>query len=299
MVRNRSLLFLAKFTFAVAIELAIAACFAPVRAQFEPPDRGAPLTADGGAARFSPPDRGAPETTDGGATRRVECIHITPLMPTDDRQVYFGLTSNAQPDLYWYINSAKAGLEDAQIVIERDTADGFIETVRVVEVTLPENLSDGPQILHLDWSPEDGSLEAGTSYRWYLEVQCNLSNPNDPTSLVSYSGWIERTEPQPELEAQLAAANDPVERASIYGEAGLWFDYMNQLIETGNAWNYLLKGFRLISEDSTATAAAPVNPSTSAVTFLGVEDRSHEGTPDEANHTSENDTSEDSATTVR
>lgn len=273
MLRTRSLFSLATLTLGIAIELAIAPRWSPARAQFSPPDRGAPLSADGGAARFSPPDRGAPESADGGATRRTDCIHVTPLMPSDENNAHFGLTYSARPEMYWYIGSAKAGLESASVIIERDTDDGDIETLREVDVTLPDDLSAAPRILELDWSPDEAGLEAGEDYRWYLEVQCNPARPSDPTAIASYIGWIERVEANPDLEARLSEeSDDPVALARIYGEAGLWFDYMNQLVDTSGAWNYLLRGFRLLPEESEATPVAAGESGDRPVRFLRLDE---------------------------
>ncbi|MBP0002523.1 MAG: DUF928 domain-containing protein [Cyanobacteria bacterium SBC] len=253
MVRNHSLLSFAALTCSLSLELALVAGFStPSLAQFSPPDRGTPLTADGGAARFSPPDRGAPESADGGATRRGECIHITPLIPRDNIDEYYGLTADGRPNLYWYVGSAKTGLDNATLVIEQDTPDGGIATIRETQVDLPDSLADRPQVLRWSWPSEEDALSEGL-YRWYLEIQCNPDNPSDPTTKLVMGGWIERSNPSSEVTAALENTTDPVEQALIYGEEGFWFDYTARLLTVPGAWNYLLQGFRTISETSAAT----------------------------------------------
>ncbi|MGC9504204.1 DUF928 domain-containing protein [Baaleninema sp.] len=276
MLRNRARsATVAVFTFAIAVAggLSTAAI-----AQFSPPDRGTPITADGGAARFSPPDRGAPDSADGGATRRGDCIRITPLMPTDEMGEYYGLTADGRPTLYWYVSGAKAGLETATIALERDTPDGSIETVSETVVDLPADLADRPYVLQRAWPSEAEDLAQEMPYRWYLEVQCNPARPADPTTKYVLGGWLERAEPSAELSAALDRADDPLEQAQLYGEAGFWFDYMERLLAASPAWNYLLRGFQAISEESEATVET--EEARAEVAFLAVvRDRSIEASP--------------------
>ncbi|OAB62165.1 hypothetical protein AY599_26715 [Leptolyngbya valderiana BDU 20041] len=256
-------------TLVLTLSLAVAGGVSPSAiAQFSPPDRGTPLAADGGAARFAPPDRGAPESADGGATRQGDCISITPLVPTDETGEYYGLSADGRPTLYWYIASAKAGLETATIAIERDTPDGRIETVSEAAIALPTDLADRPYVLQRAWSEDEDALDPQMPYRWYLEVQCNPAKPNDPTTKLVMGGWLERADPSPELIDALSNASDPLERAQLYGEAGFWFDYMANLLDASQTWNYLLRGFQVISEESEATVVE--NDPNTEIEFLSV-----------------------------
>lgn len=222
----------------------------PVNAQLSVPSQGTPLNFEGQAVEFSPPDRGAPDSAEGGATRRSDCIHVVPLMPIDDHQAHFGLTYQEHPSLYWYIGSAKVGLETAEIIIERDNNSGEIEEVHRVSVALPPNLHEQEHILRFSPSPDEPGLQVGDSYRWYLEIQCNPLNSQDPTTLAIYDGWIERIEPDPEQAAWLDNHDNPEEAAYRYGRAGIWFDYLEEMVDSLDAWPYILRGFDVIAADT-------------------------------------------------
>lgn len=222
----------------------------PVNAQLSAPSQDPPLNSPRRVVQFSPPDRGAPESTEGGATRRSDCIHVVPLMPLDDTQTYFGLTYQEHPSLYWYIGSAKAGLERAEIIIERDNNANDIEQVHRVTVALPPNLNEEEHILRFSPSPDEPGLDIGETYRWYLEVQCNPNNIQDPTTLAIYDGWIERVEPEAELASQLDNSNDPQETADLYGSAGIWFDYLDIMVNRLDAWPQILRTLDLIAADT-------------------------------------------------
>ncbi|KPQ40320.1 MAG: protein of Unknown Function containing DUF928 domain [Phormidium sp. OSCR] len=229
----------------------------PVKAQFPTPSQETPLNSQGRAVQFSPPDRGAPDSTEGGATRRSDCIHVVPLMPTDDEQAYFGLTYQEHPSLYWYIGSAKAGLETAEIIIERDNNSGDIEEVHRVTVPLPPNLNEQEHILRFSPSPDEPGLEVGQTYRWYLEVQCNLQDRQDPTTLAIYDGWIERVDPDPEQTVELENTNNAQDLAYLYGSAGIWFDYLDVMVNRLDAWPDILTDLDLIAADTQIEIASP------------------------------------------
>ncbi|MFO8039078.1 MAG: DUF928 domain-containing protein [Sodalinema sp.] len=233
----------------------------PVKAQFSAPSQDTPLHSQRRAVQFSPPDRGAPDSAEGGATRRSDCIHVVPLMPTDDDQTYFGLTYQEHPSFYWYIASAKAGLETAEIIIERDNNTGDIEEVHRVSVALPPNLNEQEHILRFSPSANESGLEVGETYRWYLEIQCNPQNIQDPTSLAIYDGWIERVEPDPELAARLEHRDDAQEAAYLYGSAGIWFDYFEEMVNSLDAWPQVLRDLDLIAADTQIEIASPGNGS--------------------------------------
>lgn len=222
----------------------------PVKAQFSAPNLGTPVSSGGRTLQFSPPDRGAPESADGGATRRSDCIHVVPLMPVDDRNIHFGLTYQEHPQFYWYIGSAKAGLESAKIIIERDNNQGSIEEVHRVNVSLPPTLNDGEHILQFSAPPDEPGLAVGELYRWYLEIQCNPLDLQDPTSLMIYEGWIERVEPDADFAQGSTCGEVSLEPAYQYGTAGIWFDYLQEMVGTLDAWSYILSGFGIIQPET-------------------------------------------------
>ncbi len=222
----------------------------PVNAQFSSPNRGTPIRSGGRTLEFSPPDRGAPESADGGATRQPDCMEVVPLMPVDNRNVHFGLTYQEHPNFYWYMGNAQAGLESAEIIIERDNHNGEIEEVHRATISLPPTLSERDHILSFSAPANEPGLVTGESYRWFLEVQCNPVAMQDPTSLMIYQGWIERVEPDVEVAQHLSQSQNVEEPAYLYGTQGIWFDYLHQMTSHFEAWSYILAGFGIIPPDT-------------------------------------------------
>lgn len=67
------------------------------------------------------------------------------------------------------------------------------------------------------------ALEVGENYRWVFSLSCE----SDPYSLA-VQGWVQREELSSDLSARLSQA-DPMERAELYGLAGLWHEQMTEL----------------------------------------------------------------------
>jgi len=226
----------------------------PIRlAQFNPTDRGAPLTADGGAVRFSPPDRGAPEGASSGATRN-SCVTLTPLMPEDGNGAFYGLTSSGQPTFYWYALRAESSeaqhatfylyeysptsvntnpVYQRQFDLSRDTRS-------IVKFSLNQPSDPIPLAAGDSSNPDQPfELRPGQQYEWFVEIECKPDS-DDPTTLAFTQGWLERSE-------TLHPVLDPTptnDLAAYYGETGLWFEYLNTLISANaNNWGYILDGF--------------------------------------------------------
>lgn len=225
-------------------------------AQFNPADRPPPLTADGGGARFSEPDLSAPEGTGSSATRN-SCVAMSPLMPKDANGSYYGLTTSDRPELHFYALRAEGSrAQHATLYIYEYSADNpAIEPIYEKEFSLPEETRS---IVSVGIDPDaEFTLDPSTQYEWYIEIQCEPDS-NDPTTLAFTYGWIER------------AASDPVglgtvgtnDAAAAYGEAGIWFEYLNNLIAAGSEnWGYILDGFSAAIDDSVDLSRASVTPS--------------------------------------
>lgn len=263
MIRSSSPLFLTTLALGVASSPAFGAA-APVvssptanqLAQFNPSDRPPPLTADGGGARFSEPDLSAPEGT-GSTPTRNSCVAMSPLMPKDANGSYYGLTASDRPELYFYaLRAEESRAQRATLYLYEYSAENpAIEPTYEKEFSLP---TETRTIVSVGIDPDsEFTLDPSKQYEWYIEIQCK-PNSNDPTTLAFTYGWIERT------------AEDPVglgtvgtnEAAAAYGEAGIWFEYLDNLIAAGSEnWGYILDGFSAAIDDSVDLSRASVTPS--------------------------------------
>lgn len=194
---------------------------------------------------FQPPGEDRPRETAGGASRGEQCPqdtnvnpYITPLIPAGNTRL---LTATARPTFFVYVPQTSAqkaffSLQDEQ---HNNYYQSFLTLDRqsgIASISLP---ADAP------------ALEVGKPYRWYFVLMCdNILKPDSP--LVE--GHIQRIEPALALISRLEEAT-PLERAALYGEAGIWYDTLatlaqlrrsnpNQLTLATN-WEELLKSVGL------------------------------------------------------
>lgn len=189
------------------------------------------------AVKFPPTQRvGAPRSTGGGGTRggpRSGLVQqLTVVAPNNN----LWTTVSATPTLFWYIPSNNGECANFTIFDSNDE--------EVYQTTLA--LKGTPGVVKLS-IPAAVSLKTGNTYRWTLSLECNSDEWN-PDQTVE--GAIKRTELSRAQKAQLAAARQPLQKAQVYANAGVWQETVTilaQLRQTRpydrnirNAWRELL-----------------------------------------------------------
>ncbi|MBE9039283.1 DUF928 domain-containing protein [Oscillatoriales cyanobacterium LEGE 11467] len=206
----------AVFSLTLSLELAIAAGFAsPARSS---------------ALDFSPPDRGAPETAVGGATRgNGLCGEVKPLVPKDTSQnsepfPYFGITIADRPTLFFHVKGSPRYVgQPTYFALNEITTQGERgELVYEADLSLPER--GGVMSVSL---PPTLTLEEGKSYEWFMEMSC-IDN-EEASEMNHIQGWLDRISATPGLSDRLDIAQTPTDRATVYAEAGIWFDALETL----------------------------------------------------------------------
>jgi hypothetical protein len=127
-----------------------------------------------------------------------------------------GLTSAAQPTLYWYASEAvSAPLEFTLLAADAEKP--------MVERRLPAVTAGGIQPLPL--ASLGATLKPGTEYQWFISA---VSNPTQRSRDVTAGGTIRRADADGELRAKLGAAD---ERSAplIYAQAGYFYDAIDSL----------------------------------------------------------------------
>jgi len=111
---------------------------------------------------YRPPSRGAPKVRVGGSTRGIaQRLSLAVIAPD-----HVGLSSNAQPDLYWYISRpVESPLEFALYPVDA--------TDPLVEKAIPPVATAGIQRIRL--SELGVKLKAGEEYQWLISF---ASKPN-------------------------------------------------------------------------------------------------------------------------
>lgn len=180
----------------------------PGRADSDTSD-AAEVTAD--IIRFVPPSRGKARHSAAGGTRdarAVSRVRVAVVAPAE------GLTTRAQPVLYWYLSRAT----DARIDVVL-TDDEAIDPL--LELTLPTPVDAG--IHALDLAEHGVSLATGRTYRWSVAVvQDEQRRSND----IMTEGVIERTGASERLVRTLE--NAP-RRFAPYALSGIWYDALAEL----------------------------------------------------------------------
>jgi hypothetical protein len=173
----------------------------------------APAPAPAGSAPvYRLPKVGQPRGRIGGGRRGplLGGAEIQALVPD-----HVGQTTSAHPDLFWYLAEPTQG----EVAFEVTVVDArAIDPV--VDRRLAKPAATGLQRIRL--ADFGVSLEPGQEYQWSVAV---VPDPKDHAKDVVASGWIERVPAPDGLASRLAAAG-PDGAATVYGEAGLWYDML-------------------------------------------------------------------------
>lgn len=122
-----------------------------------------------------------------------------------------GLTTQAQPSLYWYQSKPfKGGLE---VTVLQES-----KPKPILRVNMDQGGKPGIQRVRL--ADHGVKLEKGTEYQWVVALVSDRENRS--TDLVA-SGAIKRVDPSGELERKLAG-KAPEAAAGVYAEEGVWYD---------------------------------------------------------------------------
>lgn len=186
---------------------ATVALVVPTMAQAQTP---APAPqADAAAATFvyKPPMRGAPARRVGGATRGSGASDLVLRVLAPDQT---GLTTLAQPTLYWY--ASEPSTTAIEVTVISDTAELPVLSRNLAVV------AGGVQ--SIDLAKYGITLTPDADYEWFVTVVPDAAQRSK--DIVS-GGTIRRVAADPEVQARAAAAG---ERAApgVYAEAGLWYD---------------------------------------------------------------------------
>jgi len=161
------------------------------------------------------PTRGSfPRNLTGAATRSrgtPEAPLVVALAPD-----HLGLTVNAQPNLYWYLEKDSSIRVDFTLIDEQSVNP-------LLEITVAGPLRGGVHAVRL--ADHGLSLEPGRWYEWSVAV---ITGGRDPSEDRISRGFITRTPVPAGLTKELEArgAGDAV---SVFAESGLWYDAITAL----------------------------------------------------------------------
>lgn len=160
---------------------------------------------------YKPPLRGAPATRIGGASRGVSNndLVLSVLAPEST-----GLTSRAQPTLYWYTSKTLSTPLEFTLNDEQSIKP-------LVELQVPA-AQPGIHALKLKYT-----LKPEVEYSWTLAA---IADPDQRASDILTGGAIQYAPPPATLVTQLKNAS-PQQQVFLYAQEGFWYDALATLSE--------------------------------------------------------------------
>ena len=176
-------------------------------------DANQPATTTAMVVIYTPPRRGAPVRRVGGGTRTTGTGTATVSVLAPEA---VGLTTRAQPTLYWYVSDA---VENRVVVtvVDEETIDP------ILELTLAAPSKAGIQAL--DLATLGVRLEPGRHYEWEVAL---LDASGERSRDIYARGAIERVDAAADLTAKLQNRG-PMEKAKVLAQAGIWYDAVDEL----------------------------------------------------------------------
>lgn len=183
--------------------------------------------------RLKLPPVGSPGRRVPGASRGTTCLarnqRLKALLP----QSNIGLTTVANPTLYFFIPQTSAATMELVIQNEEE------------EIIYQQNYKPSLKAGIVGLSLPPNSLAVDKIYRWNLSIICNPENRSQDKTI---EGAIKRVN-NPSLMKKLRLAK-PYERLRLYAEAGIWYEALDTLAKLRSSqpndlqlkadWEYLL-----------------------------------------------------------
>ena len=163
--------------------------------------------------KFRPPTTGAPSVRVTGGSRGTgdSTITLDVLAPDD-----IGVTTSEQPSLFWFQSKPADAKFELTLLQENKVKP-------LVQVLIERSSKAGIQRLKL--SEHGAKLVPGVEYQWVVAL---VTDPNNRSTDLVASGVIKRVEPGADLKGKISKAT-PASLASVYAEAGIWYDALSVL----------------------------------------------------------------------
>ena len=155
-------------------------------------------------------DRGTTQSSGGGGTRGGSCFtqsntNLRIVAPSQDT-----FTATANPSLFVYVPANK-GVEGEFVLV-----DGAGELIHSQTVAVP-----GKESILAIAVPPAIALEPGGEYAWAFAVNCTLDNQVVGSAVEA---GLVRQELSVEVTEKLEETNEPLGKANLYANQGIWQD---------------------------------------------------------------------------
>jgi hypothetical protein len=178
------------------------------------------------SAQYKPPSNQRPPRGNsissghrGGGCLRIAQIPLTTLAP----QKYVGHSVSSRPTFAWFVPDTES------YKIEFALYEYSANNNKKLITRIP--LESSPGIMKLSLPETIPDLTVGKSYLWQVAIICNENSPS--TDLIA-SAEIEITELKADVKRSLDAAKEPLKKAEVYANAGLWYDALREALTADN-----------------------------------------------------------------
>ena len=137
---------------------------------------------------------------------------LVALVPEDS----VGITASITPKLFFSVPETT----DTHLIefVVRNQQDEL-----VYETLLETKDREGIIAIELPKNLQQESLKTNENYHWYLSMICNQQKRSHD---IVVEGWLKRIEIEPTMSQKLQNA-DPIERANLYQQEGIWYDALS------------------------------------------------------------------------
>lgn len=151
--------------------------------------------------------------------RRGGCAGDTTTLTVLAPQTHVGQTTSTHPTLAWFVPT------DQPMPIELQIYQYGTGTTQTLVKRV--NLQSTPGIMQWTLPVDETGLVVGQQYRWQVVLFCN---PNRPSSALVAQAELQVVEEPELLRSALASANQPLDRAQQFADAGFWYDALRETL---------------------------------------------------------------------
>lgn len=171
---------------------------------------------------FEPPNRGTPKSQDGTGSRG-NCLDKPNLPPPKSLggKSDLKLTASDRPIIWVYIPYTQTEATHGEFSLQQ----GQDEIYRIRFQMMAK-----PGIIGISLPSSISPLKVGTSYRWYIDINCSTSE-DDFSTPTSLTGIIEKITLGSNFTSELETRSDSLNQVATYAQNGIWYDAVTKLAQ--------------------------------------------------------------------
>lgn len=180
-------------------------------------------------ANYTPPkDANAPSGSTGSSGVRG-CLDASGALVVLAPRSHVGQTTSPRPTVGWAMTDTQPFAMELRLYQLSNTGERTLLEQLALETT--------PGFMQATLPSSQPDLEPGYRYLWQAIVLCN---PNRPSSALVDEVEMDVVPLPPGLETALAQVNNPQDRATLYAEAGLWYDALAEAMAATTSYDQTL-----------------------------------------------------------